>query len=237
MCPYEVPVYDARPRHRPQVRPVPRPAGRGRGAGVRAGLPDRGHQHHRRDDGRAGGRGPGRDRRRGRPPTLVPTAPRLVDHRARPPATARPRRCRPTHGGRRPVLAAAVARPHPAGGDAGAHPAVGRRRSSLSLAARRPARRRPGRGSPASPCVARRCSPSAPACCTSAARCYAWRAVLGLRHSWLSREIVAFGAVRRRWRPPTPLAALGRRARPGAPRPRRRAWPSTGRGRGGLLGR
>ncbi len=90
-----------------------------------------------------------------------------------------------------------AARPLAAGGDAGADAAFGRRvcrRTDLEywfsgsiagLVARR--------------CTLLRLSDSAcwhsrPACSTWAGRCYAFRAVLGLRHSWLSREIVAFGA-------------------------------------------
>ena len=150
------------------------------------------------------------------------------DHRADDPlpldAARSPRTSVAGRPSRRSVQSAPTTHP-PLVGDARCSPSssVGRRSSPTLLLAGRVGDAAP-RALPTSGARGRcgtgrsACWRSARACCTSAARCYAWRAVIGLRHSWLSREIVAFGA----------FAALAAGATPRARRPR--AGPTSARG-------
>ena len=161
-----------------------------RGAGLRAGLPERGH-HASAWSTRPtasptrGGRRRARARRRRRPTSPCPTTRVPLDGAVPDDAGCRRPTSTPRPAHAHPPLAVMLVLTQ----------LVGRARSSSTWRCGPAAgggRRcvRPTPWSPgARPAGARRQPRS-----TSAGRCYAWRAVLGLRHSWLSREIVAFGA-------------------------------------------
>ena len=213
------------PRHRPQVRHVHRPPGRGRGAGVRAGLPA-GRDHHRRWSTWTSWRRPRRRALGTRPRARRPVVRRSP---CPPPATGPSARCPPTWVAADHVVDPPVATATPPSPSCSSltQVAVG---VTVVAAWLRAQRRATGTeplagGRPAH----RPASRSARRSCTSAARCSRGEPSSGLRHSWLSREIVAFGAVRRR--PAIGAAAAGRldlpsghrhAGRHGRRRPRRR---------------
>ena len=215
--PYEVPTLQPGPGHRPQVRPVQRPPRGGRGAGVRPGLPA-GRDHHRRSSTwptswpthRVGA--PGRRARA--------AAPRRPSSPCPPPGTGRSRRCPPTCVPTTPI-GPPRPRPHARSPSCSCSP---RSRSAC------PAGRAPGWRSP-TPGPSRRPRRSASsawrtglararrvASSTSAGRCSPGGPCSGFGHSWLSREIVAFGAVRRG--PRSACAAGGLLDLAGGPDPR-----------------
>ena len=108
------------------------------------------------------------------------------------PATAPPDPSPPTRSADDHASVHPLTRTHAARRDAGAHPGVGRRVRPRPGVAGRPGPVERQRASAVMALRHRVAGPRGARCSTSGARSLAWRAVLGLRHSWLSREIVAF---------------------------------------------
>ena len=189
MCPYEVPQVQRGARHRAQVRHVQRAARARRGAGVRAGLPQRGDRASRVVDRRRRSRTAQGDAFLPGAPSPAITMPTTV-YKTRAAAAAQPAAGRllqvaPAHRIRRSwscwcltqLSVGAFVHRRCSARDRrrsarGAAVARGRWRSSLGLVALGASVFHLGRP------------------------LFAFRAVLGLRTSWMSREIVAFGVVR-----------------------------------------